>query len=99
MEENNKQTEVEWLIDELNNIKSSSTNMDGKIQFLEKEIENLFQQAKEREEIMEKVMTITVNNNGKKNISGFSESKIKHITQTNQWGYVIETILRDSIKK
>lgn len=49
---------------------------------------------------MKKTMTITVvNNDGNKQISGFSENKIKHITQTNQWGYVIEHILKDSIKK
>jgi hypothetical protein len=44
-------------------------------------------------------MIITVNNDGNKQICSFSENKIKHITQTNQWGYVIETILQDSIKK
>ena len=42
-------TAVEWLLDEINNIKSSSTNMNGKIQFLEKELNKLFEQAKEME--------------------------------------------------
>ena len=42
-----KQTAVEWLIDEMNNIKGSSTNMNSKVQFLEKELNNLFEQAKE----------------------------------------------------
>lgn len=42
-------------------------------------------------------MTITIiNKDGLDQISKFSENKIKHITQTNQWGHVIETILRDS---
>jgi hypothetical protein len=48
---------------------------------------------------MKKTMTITVNNDGNKQICSFSENKIKHITQTNQWGYVIETILKDLNKK
>ena len=40
-------------------------------------------------------MTITITNkDGLNQISGFSENKIKHITETNQWGYVIETILK-----
>ena len=43
------QSAVEWLIDEMNNIKSSSTNMNGKVQFLEKELNNLFEQAKAME--------------------------------------------------
>ena len=44
-----------------------------------------------------KIMTITITNkDGLNQISEFSENKIKHITETNQWGYVIETILRDS---
>lgn len=44
------QSAVEWLIDEMNNIKGSSTNMNGKVQFLEKELNNLFEQAKIMEE-------------------------------------------------
>ena len=51
-------TAVEWLLDEINNIKSSSTNMNGKIQFLEKELNKLFEQAKE----MEKQQIITAYN-------------------------------------
>jgi hypothetical protein len=35
------QQAVEWLIDEINNIKSSSINMNGKVQFLEKELNKL----------------------------------------------------------
>lgn len=47
-----------------------------------------------------KFMTITITNkDGLNQISKFSENKIKHITQTNQWGNVIETILRDSNKE
>jgi hypothetical protein len=38
-------TAVEWLIDEMNSIKGSSTNMNGKIQFLEKELNKLYEQA------------------------------------------------------
>jgi flagellar biosynthesis/type III secretory pathway protein FliH len=44
-----KQTVVEWLVDEMNSIKGSSTNMNGKIQFLEKELNKLYEQAKEME--------------------------------------------------
>ena len=48
---------------------------------------------------MEKIMTITItNNDGLKQVSGFSENKIKHITETNQWDYVIKTILETSNK-
>jgi hypothetical protein len=44
-------TAVEWLIDEFNQIKSSSTNMNGNdnIQFLEKEFKELLEQAKAME--------------------------------------------------
>lgn len=45
-----KQTVVEWLLDELNQIKSSSTDMNGTIKFLETEFKELFEQAKEIEE-------------------------------------------------
>ena len=44
-----KQTVVEWLLDELNQIKSSSTDMNGTIKFLETEFKELFEQAKEME--------------------------------------------------
>jgi hypothetical protein len=44
-----QQTAVEWLIDEFNQIKSSSTNMNGNIQFLEKEFKELLEQAKQME--------------------------------------------------
>lgn len=43
--------------------------------------------------------TNNVNNDGNKKISSFSDKKIQRITETNQWGYVIETILKHSIKK
>ena len=45
-------TAVEWLIDEINNIKSSSTKMNGRVQFIEKELNKLLEQAKaiEKEE-------------------------------------------------
>ena len=42
-------TVVEWLIDELNEIKSSSTGMNGEIRFLEKEFKEALEQAKEME--------------------------------------------------
>jgi hypothetical protein len=51
-----KQTVVEWLVDEMNSIKGSSTNMNGKIQFLEKELNKLYEQAKEMEK--EQIMDI-----------------------------------------
>ena len=45
-------------------------------------------------------MTITINNkDGLNQISKFSENKIKHITETNQWGYVMEAILRGTNKE
>jgi len=45
-------------------------------------------------------MTITITNkDGSNQISKFSENKIKHITETNQWGYVIEAILRGPNKE
>ena len=45
-------------------------------------------------------MKITITNkDGLDQISTFSENKIKHITQNNQWRHVIETILRDSNKE
>jgi hypothetical protein len=44
-----KQPVVEWLEDKLNQIKSSSTNMNGTIKFLETEFKELFEQAKEME--------------------------------------------------
>ena len=53
----------------------------------------------EKRKDMEKIMTITItNNDGLKQVSGFSENKIKHITETNQWDYVIKTILETSNK-
>ena len=42
-------TVVEWLIDELNEIKSSSTSMNGEIRFLKKEFKEALEQAKEME--------------------------------------------------
>jgi hypothetical protein len=44
-----KVTAVEFLIEELNNIKSSSTDQYGKITFLEKEFIRVLEQAKEME--------------------------------------------------
>ena len=44
-----KQSAVEWLIEQMNNIKGSSINMNGRVQFIEKELNNLFNQAKEME--------------------------------------------------
>jgi hypothetical protein len=53
----------------------------------------------EKRKDMEKIMTITItNNDGLKQVSGFSENKVKHITETNQWDYVIKTILETSNK-
>lgn len=44
-----KQSVVECLKDKLNQIKSSSTDMNGTIKFLETEFKELFEQAKEME--------------------------------------------------
>jgi hypothetical protein len=44
-----KQTAVECLEDELNQIKSSSTDMNSTVKFLEIEFKELFEQAKEME--------------------------------------------------
>jgi isopropylmalate/homocitrate/citramalate synthase len=44
-----KQTTVEFLVEKLNEIKSSSTDMNGTIKFLEIEFKELFKQAKEIE--------------------------------------------------
>lgn len=50
-----KQTAVEWLIEQMNNIKGSSISMNGRVQFIEKELNNLLEQAKamEKEQIIE----------------------------------------------
>ena len=45
----NKQTAVECLINEMNNIKGSSISMNGTVQFIEKELNNLLYQAKAME--------------------------------------------------
>ena len=42
-------TSIEWLNEQMNNIKGSSINMNGRVQFIEKELNNLFDQAKEME--------------------------------------------------
>ena len=42
-------TSIEWLNEQMNNIKSSSTKMYGTVQFLEKELNKLLEQAKEME--------------------------------------------------
>ncbi len=44
-----KQTAVEWLQDELNQIKSSSTDMNGIIRFFETEFNKVIEKAKEME--------------------------------------------------
>lgn len=44
-----KQTAVEWLVEQMNNIKGSSISMNGRVQFIEKELNNLFEQAKAKE--------------------------------------------------
>ena len=44
-----KQTAVEWLNEQMNNIKGSSISMNGRVQFIEKELNNLFEQAKAKE--------------------------------------------------
>lgn len=44
-----KQTAVEWLIEQMNNIKGSSIIMNGRVQFIEKELNNLLDQAKAME--------------------------------------------------
>ena len=53
------QQAVEWLIDEMNNIKGSSTNMNGSVQFLEKELNNLFKQAKAMEKKQRERQTVS----------------------------------------
>jgi hypothetical protein len=58
-------TAVKWLIDEMNSIKGSSTNMNGKIQFLEKELNKLIEQAKEMERMQE----------AKEYLKGFKDGK------------------------
>ena len=46
--------------------------------------------------IMENKMEIIITTKeGLRQVSSFSENKIKHITQTNQWEDVIKTILDD----
>lgn len=44
-----KQTAVEFLEEQLNKIKNSSTNMNTWVSFLEKDFKELFTQAKEME--------------------------------------------------
>lgn len=44
-----KQTAVEWLNEQMNNIKGSSISMNGRVQFIEKELNNLLEQAKAME--------------------------------------------------
>jgi hypothetical protein len=56
-----KQTAVEWLNEQMNNIKGSSINMNGRVEFIEKELNNLFEQAKEMEK--EQMLDIYINHN------------------------------------
>ena len=44
-----KLTAVEWLNEQMNNIKGSSISMNGRVQFIEKELNNLLDQAKAME--------------------------------------------------
>lgn len=44
-----KLTTIEWLIEQMNNIKGSSISMNGRVQFIEKELNNLLEQAKAME--------------------------------------------------
>ena len=46
-----KQTAVEWLNEQMNNIKGSSISMNESVQFIEKELNNLFEQALEMEKM------------------------------------------------
>jgi hypothetical protein len=55
-------TAVEWLKNELNQIKSSSTNMNGTIKFLETEFKELFKQAEEIEKQQQGYSEEEVNN-------------------------------------
>jgi hypothetical protein len=58
-----------------------------------------FEEYKRLEQLNKQDMIITITNkDGLNQISKFSENKIKHITETNQWGYVINTILKNSNK-
>ena len=50
----NKQTAVEWLNEQMNNIKGSSISMNGSVQFIEKELNNLLEQAKAMEKDKQK---------------------------------------------
>ena len=42
-------TSIEWLNEQMNNIKGSSISMNGRVQFLEIELNNLLNQAKAME--------------------------------------------------
>jgi hypothetical protein len=65
---------------------------------LTKEIETELSNKKQGYSEEDMIITIT-NKDGLNQISKFSENKIKHITETNQWGYVINTILKNSNKQ
>lgn len=42
-----------------------------------------------------KMEIIITDKEGLRQVTSLSENKIKHITETNQWGYVISEILKD----
>lgn len=60
-----KQTAVEWLNEQMNNIKGSSISMNGSVQFIEKELNNLLEQAKAKERIQK----------AKEYLKGFNDGK------------------------
>ena len=70
-----KQTAVEFLEDKLNQIKSSSTDMNGTIKFLETEFKELFQQAKEMEKqrMIDLVQQLKDYTRESRNVLGFDE--------------------------
>lgn len=71
-----KQTAVEYLIEELNNIKSSSTDQYGKITFLEKEFIRVLDQAKEieKQQIKDAYITGMFNAHSKTSIDYYKET-------------------------
>jgi hypothetical protein len=98
----NKQTPIDWLMEQITyddggrRLASWIESVDLKPYFDEAQqmyYQELLQSNIEGGRRMQE-MIITVSNDGNKQICSFSENKIKHITQTNQWGYVIETILK-----
>lgn len=66
---NIKQTAVQLLVEQMNNIKGSSISMNGRVQFIEKELNNLLEQAK----AMEKRQIVDSFEKGYENGAGVSD--------------------------